>query len=162
QEVRPDFQVTAGNASAMSQLCTRLEGIPLAIELAAARIQVLTPSQMLAQLEKRFDFLVSRRRDATERHRTLYAAIERRVRLLSPELEQSFARLSVFRGGWTADAAEAVCEEPLALNYLAQLLECSLVLAEETEDEGMRFRMLETLREFGGEQLTRQEAVTLQ
>jgi len=153
QTVKPDFQVTNHNAAAVAELVSRLEGIPLAIELAAARAQVLTPSQMLAQLEQRFNFLVSRKRDVSERHRTLLAAVEWSYRLLSPELQRLFCRLSVFRGGWTADAAEAVCEEPLALDFLAQLRECSLVLSQETTD-GMRFSMLETLREYGREQLT--------
>jgi non-specific serine/threonine protein kinase len=159
QSSKPDFQVTMGNAAAIAQLCDQLEGIPLALELAASRAQVMTPSQMLSQLEHRFDFLVSRRRDATERHRTLQAATEWSYRLLSSELRRFFARLSVFRGGWTVEAAEAVCEEPSALEYLGQLRECSLVVAEERE-EAMRFRMLETLREFGQEQLTPEEQQT--
>jgi predicted ATPase len=76
QAVRPDFQVTSSNAPAVAELCSRLEGIPLAIELAAARAQVLTPAQMLTKLGQRFEFLVSRRRDTIPRHRTLRAAIE--------------------------------------------------------------------------------------
>src|SRR5439155_25047183 len=76
QVARPDFQLTPGNAAAVAELCVRLEGIPLAIELAAARAQVLTPAQMAKQLEHRFAFLVSRRRDVDERHRTLWAAID--------------------------------------------------------------------------------------
>jgi len=97
QGVRPDFQVTTHNAAAVAELCDRLEGIPLAIELAASRAQVLTPLQMLAQLENRFAFLVSRRRGADERHQTLRAAMEWSYQLLSPELQRFFARLSVFR-----------------------------------------------------------------
>src|SRR5207244_3504492 len=131
QIVKPDFQVTNRNAAAVAELCNRLEGIPLALELAAARAQVLTPGQMLYQLAHRFEFLVSRKRDGAKRHQTLHAAMDWSYRLLTPELQRFFARLSVFRGGWTLEAAEAVCEEPLALDYLAQLRECSLVLAEE-------------------------------
>jgi predicted ATPase/DNA-binding SARP family transcriptional activator len=160
QAVKPDFQVTAGNAGAIARLCAGLEGIPLALELAAARAQVLTPAQMLAQLEHRFDFLVSRRRDAEARHRTLRSAMDWSYRLLPPELQRFCAQLSVFRGGWSAEAAEAVCEEPLALDYLAMLRECSLVLVEES-DSGvaeMRFRMLETIREYGQERLREREA----
>jgi predicted ATPase/DNA-binding SARP family transcriptional activator len=152
QAVKPDFQVTSQNAAAVATLCLRLEGIPLAIELAAARSQVLTPSQILAQLENRFDFLSSRRRDVSERHRTLRAAMEWSYRLLSPQLQRFFARLSVFRGGWTSAAAEGVCEEGLALDCLAQLRECSLVLVEEAGEE-IRFGMLETVREYASEQL---------
>lgn len=159
QAIRPDFQLTSQNAPAIAALCARLEGFPLAIQLAAARIQVLTPAQMVCQLDQRFDFLVSRRRDAIDRHRTLRAAIDWSYRLLSPALQRFFVGLSVFRGGWTVEAAVAVCEEPLALDYLAQLRECSLVLAEESGEE-MRFRMLETLREFGQEQMTSEERTT--
>jgi non-specific serine/threonine protein kinase len=154
QAVKPDFQVTNANAPAVAELCDRLEGIPLAIELAAARAQVLTPAQMLAQLQNRFAFLVSRKRDVAERHRTLRAAIDWSFRLLSPELQRFFARLSVFRGGWTVEAAEQVCEEPLALDHLAVLRECSLVRTDDGSGSNeIRFGMLETLREFGQERL---------
>jgi predicted ATPase len=156
QAARPDFQLTERNAPAIAQLCCRLEGIPLAIELCAARALVMTSAQMLAQLEDRYAFLVSRKRDASERHRTLRAAVDWSYRLLSPKLQRFFARLSVFRGGWTAEAAEAVCEEAQTLEYLAQLRECSLVLSDETA-LGMRFRMLEMLREFGWERLSAEE-----
>lgn len=87
-------------------LCQRLDGIPLAIELAASRILALPPAQMLARLRDRDDFLVSRRRDLPERHRTMRAAIDWSYQLLSPELQRFFARLSVFRGGCTLEAAE--------------------------------------------------------
>ncbi len=156
QAVRPDFAVTSATAPAVAQLCDALEGIPLAIELAAARAQVLTPSQMLSQIGHRFDFLVGRRRGASERQRTLRATLDWSYRLLSPALQRFFARLSVFRGGWSVEAAEFVGEEPLALDYLAQLRECSLVLSEEVTIGGrteMRFRMLETLREYADERL---------
>jgi predicted ATPase len=161
QSGKPDFQITVGNATAIGQLCDRLEGIPLALELAARRALVMTPKQMLFQLDQRLDFLVSRRRDVVERHRTLRAAIEWSYRLLSPGGRRFFCCLSVFRGGWMAEAAEAVCEEPQALDYLAQLRECSLIVTEDT-GLGMRFRMLETLREFAQECLTEQEHTALQ
>jgi non-specific serine/threonine protein kinase len=137
-----------------------LEGIPLAVELAAARAQVLTPSQMLARLGDRFELLVSRKRGAAARQRTLRAAVDWSYQLLDPDLQSFFCRLSVFRGGWTVEAAEAVCEEPLALDYLAQLRDSSLVLTNESE-QGIRFRMLETLREFGAEQMVPQERAAL-
>ena len=152
QTVRPDFQVTHHNAPGLAELCDRLEGIPLALELAAARAQVLTPSQMLLQMAQRFDFLVSRKKDVALRHRTLKSTIDWSYALLAPNLQRFFVRLSVFRGGWTSAAAEAVCTEPLALDLLAQLRECSLVLASE-EAGSIRFRMLDSLREYGGDRL---------
>ncbi|HLK60608.1 MAG TPA: tetratricopeptide repeat protein [Chthonomonadaceae bacterium] len=162
QRVKPDFQLTPHNAGALGQLCASLEGIPLALELAATRAQVLSLSQMLAQLDRRFDLLVSRRRDMDTRHRTLRATLDWSYNLLSKPLQDFLTRLSVFRGGWDLAGAEAVCEadEPLclasgpgmALDYLAQLRENSLVVAEEQGQE-MRFRMLETLREYAGEKL---------
>jgi predicted ATPase len=164
QAVRPDFQVTERNAAAVAALCHRLEGIPLAIELAAARAQVLTPAQMVEHLSRRFQLLVGRQRDAAGRHRTLRAALDWSYDLLSPELQRFFARLSVFRGGWELAAVEVVCDEPLALDYLSQLRECSLVLAEEAGDarDEIRFRMLETLREYAGEQLEADERADLE
>jgi predicted ATPase len=182
QMARPDFQVTARNASSIAELGRRLEGIPLAIELAAARMQVFSPSQMIARLTRRFDLLTQRRVDTTARHRSLWAAMEWSYDLLSPELQRFFARLSVFRSGWSVEAAAAILDFGLpildsgadtatiqnpkskiqneVLDYLAQLRSHSLVLAEEGEPE-MRYRMLETLREFGAEQLTAEERSAL-
>ena len=194
QAVRPDFQVTPGNAAALAALCARLEGIPLALELAAARSQVLTPAQMLLQLDHRFDFLVSRRRDIAPRHRTMRAAVDWSYQTLAPALQRLFAGLSVFRGGWSLEAAEQVtgdrelgigerqegaaresgakqAEETVfpvtsnlspvtsheVLDYLAQLRECSLILPEEDSGGSIRFRFLETLREFAQERLTTTE-----
>jgi predicted ATPase/DNA-binding SARP family transcriptional activator len=164
--VRSDFALTAENAASVAELCDRLEGLPLALELAAARIAVLSPQEMLGQLERRFTFLVTRQRDTPARHRTLRAVIEGSYQLLDGELQRFFARLSVFRGGWTLEAAQAVCDEgaPAAaetsyqseatrvgrtLDYLEQLRDCSLLTVEE---EG-RYRLLETLREYAWEQL---------
>jgi predicted ATPase/class 3 adenylate cyclase len=166
QAVRPDFQVTERNAGAVATLCQRLEGIPLAIELAASRAQVLTPGQMLERLARRFDLLVSRQRGAT-RHQSLRATLDWSFELLAPELQRFFARLSVFRGDWTLEAAEAICGETLALDYLAQLRECSLVVAEDGSVEGvggeeMRFRLLETVREYASEQVTPEERAVLE
>ncbi|HZP83625.1 MAG TPA: BTAD domain-containing putative transcriptional regulator [Chthonomonadaceae bacterium] len=160
QARQADFTVTAANAAAVAAVCGRLEGIPLAIELAAGWARTLTPAQMLAHLSQRFDLLVSRRKDVSPRHLSLRAALEWSYRLLSPELQRFFARLSVFRGGWTEAAAVQVCQEPLARKYLAQLRDHSLILAEEQHGT-MRFRMLETLREFGQEQLSAEEQTAL-
>ena len=163
QAVKPDFQVTSQNAAAVATLCVGLEGMPLAIELAAARAMVLTPAQMLDQMEHRLDFLVSRKRDIVARQRTLRAAIDWSFRLLSPELQRFFAQLSVFRGGWSLDAAETVCQEPLALDYLAQLRECSLVVTEDDSDRAseIRFGMLESLRAYAAEQLSAEEGASI-
>jgi predicted ATPase/DNA-binding SARP family transcriptional activator len=156
QAARPDFQVTRANAGAVAQLCARLEGLPLALELAAARAGVMTPEQMLGRLDERLNLLTTRQRGAAARHRSLRAALDWSYQLLSPELQRFFARLSVFRGGWGLEAAEAICRAPDTLEYLEQFRECSLVQAVETAGE-MRFRLLETLREYGAEQLGTEE-----
>jgi predicted ATPase/Tfp pilus assembly protein PilF len=163
QAARADFQLTRSNAQAVAELCRHLEGIPLALELAAARAQVMSPAQMLGQLANRLDFFVNRQRNTAARHKTLRTTIAWSYRLLSAELQQLFARLSVFRGGWTAEAAEVICEaeapegaEPgpeRALDRLAQLRECSLIFTQEEADT-IRFQMLETLREYASEQMS--------
>jgi non-specific serine/threonine protein kinase len=160
QSRRADFQLNPQNADAVCELCRRLDGLPLAIELAAGWARTQTPQEMLAQLAQRFAFLVSPRSDLPERHLSLQAALEWSYRLLSPELQRFFCGLSVFRGGWTAQAAEMVCAEPLAQAYLGQLAECSLVVAE-AQGEVMRFGTLETLQEFGQEKLTPEQRKTV-
>lgn len=155
QAARPDFQLTRGNVAAVAALCRNLEGIPLAIELVAARAMALTPAQMNERLAHRFELLTSRRGDKDGRHRSLWAALAWSYDLISPPLQRFFAGLSVFRGGCTVEAAQAVCEEPLALEFLTQLRERSLVTVEHDGAEP-RFRLLETLREFAGEQLSEQ------
>ncbi|MGC4046787.1 MAG: tetratricopeptide repeat protein [Armatimonas sp.] len=155
QALRPDFQLTETNSNAIARVCTRLEGIPLALELAASHARILSPGQILERLDQRLDFLVNRKRDAAERHQTLRAAIDWSYKMLDPALQQFFAKLSVFRGGWSLEAAEAICQEPLALDYLTYLRECSLIFPEES-GATMRYRMLETLREYGQEALRAQ------
>ena len=155
QASRAGFQLTQHNAEAVGALCRRLEGIPLAIELAAGWAQSLTPAQMLERLSRRFDLLVSKRKGVAARHQTLWAAIEWSYQQLSPDLQRFFLLLSVFRGGWTLEAAEGVTAMSSALNFLRQLQDRSLVMADEVEVDGtpqMRFRLLETLREFAEEQ----------
>ena len=161
QAATPDFQLTPRNAEAVATLCAKLDGIPLALELAAARVRVFSPAQMLGQLARRFDFLVSRQRNATERHRGMRAAIEWSFFHLPPELRDFFVRLSVFRGGWTIASAQAICGPDaeneddafyFATESLSQLRVHSLIIAEEAEGE-YRFRMLETLREYAQEHL---------
>ena len=159
QAARPDFQITTANASDIAELCRRLEGIPLALELAAARAQVLAPAQMLTEMERRFEFLVSTRRDIPSRHRTLSAALDWSYQSLSADLQQFFCRLSVFRGGWTVESARSVCDEPLALDKLAAL--CGLVLSQDLGAE-VRFRLLETVREYAWDKLTEEERAPLE
>ncbi len=160
QSVRPDFQITPQNAGAIAAVCGSLEGLPLALELAAARIQALSPGQMRQQLADRLSFLTSRRRDLPPRHRSLRAALEWSAHLLTPEQTRFFVQLSVFRGGWSLEAAAAVCEVSAPLDLLEQLCERSLIAPEESP-HGMRFRMLESLREFGEEQLSPPEGQAL-
>ena len=150
--VAPGFDVTTGNAAAVAALCRRLDGLPLAIELAAARSGVLTPSQMLSELAGKADLLVARRADPELRHRALSEAIAWSYRRLPENLQRLFPRLSVFRGGWSLDAARYVCDDPGALDSLEILWERSMITARESGDE-MRFGMLETMRQFADERL---------
>ncbi len=147
QAVRPDFQVTTGNSEALRRLCQRLEGHPLALELAAAWAPVLTPAQMLERLDDRFSLLVSRRRGREERHRSLWAAIDSSYTLLSPELQNHFCQLSVFRGGFTLEAVESGLGQRSALERLEELTQHALVRVDESE-AGMRFALLDSLREY--------------
>lgn len=156
QAARPDFQITARNAGDVAALCRDLEGLPLALELAAARVGSLTVAEMRQKLAQRFVWLASRRTDKSARHRSLWATLAWSFDLLSPPLQRFFAQLSVFRGGCTVETAEAVCEESQALELLSQLRERSLALVEEGSS-GLRFRLLESVREFAGEQLSADE-----
>ena len=156
QMVRPDFQLTARNAEAVTKLCARLDCLPLAIELAAANASSLTPLQSLERLASRQDFLKSRFQNKSDRHRSLHAAISWSMERLSPELQRFCHRLSVFRGGWSPESAIEVCEESKASETLSELLEKSLIQFEETPS-GTRFRMLETIRQFCNDQLEDEE-----
>lgn len=161
--VRPDFRLTDTNAASVAELCRRLEGIPLAIELAAAQARLLTPLQMLAQLQKRIDLLTTRKQDVPPRHQTLWAAIDWSYRLLSPDLQRFFTLLSVFRGGWTPEAAEAIWKDEGGLHpldALARLEEASLIQVEELPP-AIRFRMLETWRTYARERLGTEERLAL-
>jgi predicted ATPase/DNA-binding SARP family transcriptional activator len=159
QSARPDFQITRNNAAAVARLLSLLEGLPLAIELAAARAGAMTAAQMLERIERRFELLQTARHDREARHRSLSATIAWSYARLPPALQRFWARLSVFRG-WAPEAAEAVAGQgwdPGELpEALARLQQYSLVQSEEAGPE-LRFRMLETLREFAAEQLAPEE-----
>lgn len=148
-----DFDLTAANALVTTELCKRLDGVPLAIELAAARASVLPPEQMLDRLGDRFALLTGGSRTALPRHRTLRAMVDWSYDLLSEAEQVLFRRLSVFRGGWTLEAAEAVADDPsAALDLLARLADKSLVVAERRTDQ-RRYSMLETIRDYASEKL---------
>lgn len=155
QAARPDFQLTERNAATVAQLCERLEGIPLALELAASRVAILSAAKILEQIEtNRLDFLATRRRDAASRQRTLRATLDWSYHLLPPMGQRFLRQLSVFRGGWTLEAAQAVCalSTQETLEWLMVLRDSSLIGVEDTE-EGLRFTMLETIREYSREKL---------
>jgi predicted ATPase/DNA-binding CsgD family transcriptional regulator len=154
--VLPEFGLTAENAAVVAQICVRLDGLPLAIELAAARVKVLPPSAMLARLDHRLSLLVGGPRDAPPRLRTMRDAIAWSYDLLALDEQLLFRRLSTFAGGFTLEAAAAVAGD-LSLDPLdgiAALLDASLLRSEPGSDGEPRFGMLETIREYGLEQLT--------
>lgn len=157
QAIKPDFQLTDETASAVAEICYRLEGLPLAIELAAARVKLLPPRAMLARLEHRLEFLTGGARDLPTRQQTLRNAIAWSYDLLNESEQKFFRRLAVFVGGCTLEAAEAVAaderEKGVTLDQLSSLLDKSLVREVEGANSEPRFVMLEMLREFGLEQL---------
>ena len=153
----PGSHLTEENASAVAQITARLDGLPLAIELAATRTKLLTPEQMLPRLQARLSILTSGARTLPQRQRTLRDAIGWSHDLLDAADQRLFARLSAFTGGWTLEAAEAVCDPDAlgmdALDGLTSLVDKSLVRWADSSDADPRFSMLETIREFGREQL---------
>jgi predicted ATPase/DNA-binding SARP family transcriptional activator len=159
QSSRPNFRLTARNTAAVARLVTALDGIPLAIELAAARSRVLSPADMLAGMEehRRFEILSRRPRGSNDRHSSLRDTLAWSVDLLAPEQRRRFARLSVFRGGCTLAQADAVMGDRSAVSDLSLLCDTSLVRSEyvESPDRGetVRFTLLETVREFAAELL---------
>ena len=164
QAVKSTFSIGEANAPAIAQICHRLDGIPLAIELAAARIKVFTPEQIAARLDDRFRLLTGGSRTALPRQQTLRSAIDWSYSLLSEPECILLCRLSVFAGGWSFDAAEAVCadsvgadgRQPLfavdVLDLLTRLVGKSLVVEEENNGEA-RYRMLETIRQYARDKL---------
>ena len=150
--VKPDFIVNNENASAVAEICFRLDGLPLAIELAAARIKLFSPQALLARLGSRLEFLKGGARDLPVRHQTLRQAVGWSYDLLNESEKALFRRLSVFVAGCTLDAAEAVCritEDLDVLDGIAALVDKSLLRQVERLDGEPRFIILETIREYG-------------
>ncbi len=155
QAYKSDWTITNENAPAVAEICYRLDGLPLAIELAAARVRLLPPSRMLAQLNSRLTFLKSPARDLPARQQTLRGAIEWSYNLLSAEEQALFRRFAVFANGATLEAVEAVCaseEVGDALTGLESLVDKSLIRQSEARGES-RFTMLETIREYAAARL---------
>jgi predicted ATPase/DNA-binding CsgD family transcriptional regulator len=157
QAVAPDFVLTEGNAATVAAICHRLDGLPLAIELAAARIKVLPPVALLSRLDQRLPLLTGGGRDLPARQQTMREAIAWSYAILTPEQQTFFRRLAVFSGGFTLEAAEAVASgADIAndvLDAVASLVEQSLLREGDGPGGQPRYLMLETVREFGLEQL---------
>jgi predicted ATPase len=151
-KAEPRFQATAENAPAIIQICERLDGIPLAIELAAARIKLFTPEQIAARLDDRFKLLTGGSRSALPRQQTLRALIDWSYHSLSELEQRALRRLAVFSGGWTIEGAEAIIGETEALEGLLGLVNKSLVNVSE-QASAARYRFLETIRQYAMEKL---------
>src|SRR5437763_8932910 len=160
QAVKPDFQLTQANARAIAEICVRLDGLPLAIELAAARMKLFPPQGLLARLDQRLAVLTGTSRDVPARQQTLRNTIAWSYHLLDAAEQRLFRRLSVFAGGCTLEAGEAVCadasdggEAGQVWESVASLIDKSLLQQTEQEGEEPRLLMLETIREYGLEVL---------
>lgn len=157
QAVMPDFELTSDNAWSVAEICHSLDGIPLAVELAAARARVLSPEQIAARLDDRFRLLRGSSRDVLPRQQTLQALVDWSYDLLSDKEKLLWRRLSVFRGGFTLSAAETVCaggdiEDFEILDLISGLVEKSLATSTQSGRE-LRYRFFETLRRYGAEKL---------
>lgn len=157
RSVRHDFALTPDNAAAITEICQRLDGVPLAIELASARVSVLTVQQVAERLDSRLDLLISSVRP-DERHRTLRATIDWSYDLLSPAEQRLLQRLSVFASGFTLTMAESACafgdiQHAEVLDLLASLVSKSLVAAETLQGSEARYRLLETIRQYAQQKL---------
>ena len=157
RRVKSDFALTHDNAEAVVEICQRLDGVPLAIELAAARVIALSPAELLRRLDRRFQVLAGGRRGAVERHATLRAAIDWSYELLDPAEQRLLARISVFSGGCTLEAIEEICsgdpvDRDAVMDLVTGLVSRSLVVAED-RPLGTRYRLLETIRQYGEQRL---------
>jgi len=147
------FELTQSNARIIAQICQRLNGIPLAIELAASRVKILKLKQIASRLDDAFRLLTGGSRTVLPRHQTLRGAIDWSYNLLGEEERIVFRRLSVFAGGWNLDAAEAIYESPDVLDLLANLVDKSLVTVDHEHRTEARYYLLETIRQYAGEKL---------
>ena len=146
---RQGFMLSTGNAQAIVDICRTLEGVPLAIELAAARVKALSPREIRDRLSDRFRLLTGGR----GRHQTLRSAIDWSYDLLSEQERELFRRLSVFAGGFDLAGVEAIWPDRDPLDHIEQLVDKSLLTVEQLDDEKLRYRLLETLRQYGAERL---------
>jgi predicted ATPase/DNA-binding CsgD family transcriptional regulator len=158
---QPDFAVTPANAAAIREICLRLDGLPLALELTAARAKLFTPGELATRLRHRISLLTTNVRDAPDRHRTLRAALEWSHELLDPHERALFRRLSVFVGPWTLAAVEQVCADGEfdILETVGSLVDKSLVRRSASSGDVAVFGMLESLREYATEQLAAHDDV---
>lgn len=159
KNARPDFVLSERNAPAVTEICSKLDGIPLALELAAARITSQTPQQIALSLQDNLTDLKSHQHGLSARHQSLRAVMQGSLALLSEEQRAFFGALSVFQGGWSVEAAAAITGCAEAEEYLDHLTRCSLIVAREDERlEVMRYALLETLRLFAAEHPALEEA----
>ena len=164
QAVKPNFQITSANARSIAEICVRLDGLPLAIELAAARIKLLPPQALLVRLENRLQILTGGKRDLPARQQTLRDTLAWSYDLLNVQEQRLFRHLSVFVGGCSLEAVEAVCATlgditvPL-LDVMTSLLDKSLILQIEHSNDEPRLFLLETIREYGVECMATHEEV---
>ncbi len=158
RRTKPDFRVTAANAETVTEICRRLDGLPLAIELAAARVRALSPTEILDSLRDTFRLLTGGARTAVRRQQTLRASVDWSHELLSDPEQILFRRLAVFYGGFDLEAAQVLAGEAgdveryQVLDQLTLLVDKSLLVAEETR-QGTRYRLLETVRQYAQEKL---------
>jgi non-specific serine/threonine protein kinase len=151
QTVKPNLSLNEENSKIIAEICSRLDGLPLAIELAAARIKILSPKAILTRLEKSLNLLTGGAQDLPEHQQTMRRAIEWSYDLLDEQEKILFRQLAVFDGGFTIESAEAICPECEVLDLISSLVDKSLLVQREQPDGESRFRLLEVVREYAME-----------